>query len=121
MYGYLDRVHMRNALSVGRNATNEIANATGRTRREFDDIDDRIDRLTLMCEAMWSLMEENTTLTTDDLERRIYELDGVDGRHDGRRQRVAQRCECGSMVPVSSLICQYCGAPAVRLSPFDAV
>ena len=112
---------MRNAQANNRRVTEEIVHAGRRHRREFDDIDDRIDRLTLMCEAMWSLIEDNTALTTDDLERRIHDLDIADGRRDLRRQRTARPCECGAMVPISSLNCPFCGAPAMKDTPFDTV
>ena len=92
-----------------------------RGNRQLEELNDRIDRLTLLCESMWHLIEHHTDLTTEDLERHVDEMDRADGQRDRRRQRTAVPCECGAMVPVASLGCQFCGAPVRHGSIFDAV
>ena len=120
-FSYLDRTHQRDLQSVSRQSTNEIGGVTRRTQRDLGDVDERIDRLTLLCEAMWQLVEEHSDLELADLEQRIDQLDQTDGRRDLRRQRTAVPCECGAMVPVTALSCYFCAAPAMRNSPFDMV
>ena len=106
-------------------ASRVAADNTIQTRRkmarELDDADARIDRLTLLCESLWSLLCDTTDLTEEDLHRRLNELDDADGRSDFRRQKAAIPCECGAMIPPKALHCQFCGAPAPLPSLFDAV
>ena len=117
----MDRVHLRNARAASRLATEEVIAARHHTSAELGEIDERIDRLSLLCEAMWSLLAERTDLTEDDLARRILELDGTDGQHDLRRRRTSRPCPCGAQVPPTTLSCQYCGEPVAVDTPFDVV
>jgi hypothetical protein len=73
------------------------------------DIDERIDRLTLLVEAMWSLLREQG-LSDDDLAARLMELDQSDGTMDGRRTPAPSTCRsCGSKVAAGLPACQFCG------------
>ena len=93
-----------------------------------DPIDSRVNKLALICEAMWQLLKEHTDLNEADLEERIVELDMMDGRLDGKLNRAAaqgppQICpECGARIPNKFNRCQFCGHKSERvLSPFDAL
>ena len=48
-------------------------------------LDERVDRLLMVIEAMWSLLKENG-YTDEQLAARIKDLDESDGSADGRRQ-----------------------------------
>ena len=62
------------------------------------DVDERVDRLVLLLEAMWSLMREQG-FSDADLAARLMELDQSDGRADGRRLTPPATCaNCGSKV-----------------------
>ncbi len=85
------------------------------------ELDDRIDRLTLVIQAMWSLLEEQG-LTQEQLEARILELDGSDGRVDGLVIPDAQTCpECGAKVNPGAGKCQFCGYELGDSSPFAGI
>ena len=98
-------------VSLNRRHTNDQVSIT----------DARIDRLALLCEAMWDLISERTDLTTDDLRLRVEELDLLDGQRDGRRQKMPTACPCGAKVNPKAAVCQFCGAAAPERSAFDAV
>lgn len=73
-------------------------------------VDERIDRLTLLVEAMWSMMREHG-YTDAELAARLMELDLTDGTMDGRRTAHPATCEsCGSKVAPGLPACQFCGA-----------
>lgn len=75
-------------------------------------VPDRVDRLILMIDAMWSLLEE-TGYSDVQLRRRIAAIDAADGTANGKRVDLAVTCgSCGSKVPVGRETCQFCGAPA---------
>ena len=84
-------------------------------------VDERIDRLTLLVEAMWSLMREHGYKDTE-LATRLMELDLTDGTMDGRRTAHPATCgSCGSKVAPGLLNCQFCGAEmTVPPDPFTA-
>lgn len=83
------------------------------------DVDERIDRLTLLVEAMWSLLREQG-LTDEDLANRLMELDKSDGSLDGRRTPPPATCgSCGSKVAAGLAACQFCGtAVPAEADPF---
>lgn len=84
-------------------------------------LDDRIDRLTLVVESMWSLLEE-AGYTTEQLMERIKSLDGGDGEMDGRVSRQTGRCDdCGAVLGRGLTICQFCGHPTGVVDPFGQV
>ncbi len=84
-------------------------------------LDDRIDRLMLVVEGMWSLLQESG-LTTEQLIARITELDGSDGEIDGQASKSAGRCdECGAMMGRGLANCQFCGHPTGAVDPFGQV
>jgi len=118
----IHRQHLRNSASTARHLTNELILGLTKTSREFDGVDDRLDRLVLLCEAMWELVKEETELTDDDLAAKFLERDESDGRRNFRRQRVAQPCSsCEAKVPPTRVRCQFCGESAVLASLFDLV
>ena len=119
--GYHGRTNARRNSSTSRHLTNELVARVHTTNNDFRGVDDRIDRLALLCEAMWELLIEKTDISEEDLQKKVAALDEVDGRKNFRRQRVAAPCECGAKVPPARLTCQFCGAPATGRSIFDAV
>jgi hypothetical protein len=96
---------------------------SGPTLEDFLDINDRIDRMLLAVEAMWSLLEESG-YTSDQLKARIEELDASDGTVDGKRTPQAALCrECGAKVGAGLAACQFCGTavPDSQIGPFSGV
>ena len=118
---YHSRTNARRNSSTSRHLTNEIVSRAHRVNNDFRGVDDRIDRLALLCEAMWQVIVEETNISEEDLKKKVADLDMSDGRKNFRRQRMASPCECGAKVPPVSVTCQFCGAPAMGGSPFDVV
>ncbi len=81
-------------------------------------LDDRVDRLTMVIQAMWSLLEEQG-LTLEQLQARVAEIDASDGSVDGRVTPAAKTCpECGAKVSPGVASCQFCGHEMGDPSPF---
>ncbi|MCZ7534247.1 MAG: hypothetical protein M5U23_12750 [Acidimicrobiia bacterium] len=90
------------------------AGSTGASKNDVLDLHDRVDRLILVIEAMWSLLEDNG-YTEDQLRSRIARIDAADGVEDGRKNQRGIECRnCGSIVPAGRPTCQFCGADAVE-------
>lgn len=92
-----------------------------RSRDEISELQERIDRLLVLNEAIWQLVAEQTGLTDQDLQERLATLDASDGVIDGRRQPVPTVCSCGAKVSPKAACCVFCGLPAPERSPFDTV
>ncbi|MDJ0791616.1 MAG: hypothetical protein QNJ71_06940 [Acidimicrobiia bacterium] len=87
------------------------------------DITDRIDRLALVVEAMWSMLED-AGYSAEDLRQRIAALDEADGTPDGRRTPQTVQCRtCGARVAPGLPACQFCGTeiPGATDDPFTSV
>ncbi|MFV1971247.1 MAG: hypothetical protein ACC683_09620 [Acidimicrobiia bacterium] len=76
---------------------------------DMEDMSERIDRLVLVCAAMWSILE-GTGATEEQLKARIAEIDASDNVLDGQITAQANRCaKCDSMIAPGLTACQFCG------------
>ena len=79
------------------------------TKVDLRDVNARVDRLRLVVDALWSLLEDNG-YTAEQLKDRIEQIDSSDGVVDGRRRPNVRECpECGTKVPSDLAACQFCG------------
>ena len=89
-----------------------------RLDRKDEDLEERLDQLGTIVEALWSLCKDRLAMSDDDLKAAIQ-------RHlDEREAAVAAgplRCTgCGAAIGVELDKCQFCGLPAPRpASPFS--
>lgn len=111
---------------VGSNASaSESARATaaaGSAQRDVSHMEDRIERLSLVCMAMWSLIQDKTKLTEEDLLERVKMIDLMDGVEDGKAARTVQKCHaCDRTMSPRHQKCLYCGAEKLAQSAFDRI
>ena len=87
----------------------------GQPATKVIDLDERLDRLTMVIEAMWTLLREQG-LTDEQLAAKVEELDKMDGG-----ARTASRCpSCGAAVTRAEDHCQFCGQEmAVTPNPIE--
>lgn len=97
----------------------EKASDAVRTVQYFQD---RLDKLTLINMAVWSLIREKTNLTEEDLLERIKEIDLTDGVLDGKVRQTAVKCpKCGRVMSNKHRSCLYCGYMKEGEGAFDRV
>lgn len=87
------------------------------------DVDERIDRVVLLVEAMWAVLREHG-VSDEDLAAKLMELDQSDGTIDGRRTPAPSTCRsCGSKVAAGLPACQFCGTevPHQDEDPFTSL
>lgn len=83
-----------------------------------DDVERRLDRALLACEAMWTLLREKVGVSDLDLLNRMNELDLSDGALDGKVAKSAVTCpSCRRTIARRHPKCMYCGQ-AVMHDPF---
>ncbi len=96
--------------------------AAGSAKRDVAHMEDRLERLSLVCMAMWSLIQDKTKLTEEDLLERVKMIDLMDGVEDGKATRGVQKCRaCGRVMSARHRKCLYCGAEKLAKSAFDAI
>jgi len=98
------------------------SSAAGSAKRDVAQLEDRLERLSLVCMAMWSLIQDKTKLTEADLMERVKMIDLMDGVEDGKATRNVQKCHaCNRTMSARHRKCLYCGAEKLAQSAFDAI
>jgi len=73
-------------------------------------LEDRVERLALACEAMWTLLKERTGMSDRELHAAMAELDLADGAADGKLKRGPRICAaCNRPNSPRHFHCIYCG------------
>jgi len=65
-------------------------------RHKVDELEIRLDRTLLICEALWTLLRDKVGITDQELIERINDVDLSDGALDGKARRSIY---CGKLVP----------------------
>jgi ribosomal protein S27AE len=80
----------------------------------------RVERLSMVCQAMWELLREKTKLTDEDIIKQMQKIDLRDGVEDGKMTRQTLVCpECGRNVSSRREQCLYCGTWLVKSNLFE--
>ena len=100
----------------------EAAEAKGdarRSRTDFQEMEARLDKAMLACEAMWTFMRDKFGLNDEQLAERINDIDLSDGQLDGKVRKPAVTCpKCGRNSAQRFAKCMYCGQ-ALTGDPFS--
>jgi hypothetical protein len=85
---------------------------------EVSDLKGKCDKALLVCEALWSFINERLGVTEDELIDRIKEIDLSDGKMDGKARRTVMECpHCNRTISMRYQRCIYCGE-VVEHDPF---
>ena len=108
-----------------RNESAQWAELVQNQRKMFA-LEDKIDRLTLICMGMWSLLKEKGGCTEQELADVVREIDLSDGRLDGKvkRRKLLECSRCKRVMAPRHIRCIYCGAERddlVETEVFDRV
>ena len=120
MHGYFN--DMRQDYNIGR-AEAKASSAS----RKVEDIqfllERKIDKLSLITQALWALVSEFHSVPEDALIAKIREIDMQDGVLDGKVNKgPAKKChECGRVMNKMHNKCLYCGAAGLMDTAFDGV
>ncbi len=101
----------------------EGALAAQRAENAALELESRIDRLSMICCAMWTIIQAHTDVKDEELIRLVQELDLVDGHLDGKAvvPKVRDCHSCHRPVAARHDRCLYCGAQREQSNPFDNV
>lgn len=77
---------------------------------DADELERRVDALTLTCQALWELSQAKLGITEAELTAKIREVDLRDGKTDGRISTRAGMCpKCKQRTSTARRRCVYCG------------
>ncbi len=118
-------LHQRNQINATRHSLSttqsEVMDQRRRSENEIAALEQRVERLTMLCEAMWELVGQTTGLTGEHLARMVDQLDARDGERNRSHTPGATQCGCGAMVNARVTHCQFCGEAAPARSLFDMI
>lgn len=87
---------------------------------QLDDTKRQVERLSLACQAMWELLREYSGMSEEHIEAKILEIDGRDGKVDGKIATLILTCSsCGNPTNSKRQYCVICGAPVERPHQFE--
>jgi hypothetical protein len=103
-----DMIYVSSADSPRRYESSEKVDLQARTRlKEFEG---RLNRLEILCAALWELAAERLNLSEGDLRARMKDIDLRDGVEDGKITDVPLKCPaCGRVSSSRHWKCLYCG------------
>lgn len=105
-------------LSYTRTAPTMPSGRDASAKRLDSDVQARIDRLSLACEAMWTLLRDKLGVDNGALLDRMTQLDAADGKIDGKAGKTALSCpSCGRTIARRFPKCIYCGQ-GIEHDPF---
>jgi ribosomal protein S27AE len=107
---------------IGRSDAANAAAAARDAQTTAADLEERLDKLTLITMAMWEMLRDNTKFTETDLMAKVQELDLRDGTPDGKMTRTVSKCpQCNRSMSPRHKKCLYCGHESLVHSAFDGI
>jgi hypothetical protein len=86
------------------------------------ELTERLEKLQLVCMAMWEVIKEKTDMTEVDLMTKVQELDLRDGVVDGKVTRTVKDCPvCHRRMSPRHKRCLYCGHEELIDSAFEGI
>jgi hypothetical protein len=120
MIDILIDLYQQGRIREAENSAQRAGDKAGDLQSEVRSLADRLDRLTLVSQAMWELLRERTNLSNDQIVAKIQEIDLRDGAQDGKMGRKVFICKnCGRKVGSSHKRCVYCGESAIASEVFN--
>ena len=87
--------------------------------QEIVSLRQRLDRLEMVVEALWTVVKSKTNASEAEALRLIEEIDLRDGHLNGRTVRAPESCaRCSRVVSATTGICPYCGSQNIRATVF---
>ncbi|MFH1741580.1 MAG: hypothetical protein ABIH23_21445 [bacterium] len=110
MYGlFWELCQTSHITGAGRKAT-QASEQVAYVSSHVHELEARIDKLTLISMALWSLLQQVSDLTEEDLIERVKEIDLSDGVLDGKVRQPAVKCpQCNRTMSQKHRRCLYCG------------
>lgn len=113
--------HTASEFSAARETiSSSVRSGSDRTRSEIHLLESEVERLLMITEALWSILQEKFGYDDQELVKRIVMIDMRDGKLDGKVAAAAPKScpKCNRTLFKHRPRCLYCGEPVVT-DPFD--
>ena len=96
---------------TARSSAASAQSAASSAKNEVSYLKNEVERLLMITEALWSFIKENHELKDDDLFAKVIEIDGKDGKVDGKVATSAPKnCPaCNRVLSKKKPFCMFCG------------
>lgn len=122
MYGLFWGIRQQWDIDEAKATAGQSVTRAAEAQQRVRELEDSLDRLTLVCMAMWDLIQEKTGLTETDLADRVQELDVRDGVRDGKVTRMPLQCpKCHRSISPRHKRCLYCGQVIGGATAFESL
>lgn len=113
-------LYQQGQIGAAKEAAADAKNRAQTAQELFLQMEKRVMRLSLHCQAMWEMLRERAEFTDDQLAAKVLEVDLRDGRTDGRIATQVSDCpSCGRKTNSKRTICVICGAELPREHAFE--
>ncbi len=77
---------------------------------ELDELRRKVEALSIACQALWEIIQEANNMDESAILARMQEIDGRDGKLDGKATPAVLECpQCARPSNASRTVCLYCG------------
>ncbi|MGL6162209.1 hypothetical protein [Microbulbifer sp.] len=99
-------------ISDNQQRSSDAKNDAASALRSARELEDKVDRLSLLCHALFEELERTTGFSETQLKEKMIEIDLRDGKLDGKFDpSVGKSCpDCGHQIKRSRPNCFWCGA-----------
>ena len=92
----------------------------GASKSDLEMMQIKLEKLKLVCMAMWTFIKDEKGVDEDALIARVREIDALDGVEDGKLRLGIKKCrKCGKTLNPKFEKCQYCGFITPASSIFE--
>ena len=110
MIEFLHELSQENRLAEAEGEAAQARAMTDAFDLKIDEMERRIEALTLTSEALWEICRTHFGITETELLKKIQEIDLRDGKADGKAQPVKGICpKCRRTINTERRRCVYCG------------
>ena len=120
-YHHRNSAQVHEAQEAAGRATHAACEAAASAER-IEALEDKVDRLALICQASWELVDGINGLSEQSLMDKVEEIDARDGQVDGKATVKPPKCpKCSKPVSRKSGRCMYCGTKKKPKTAFEAI
>ena len=113
-------LYQQGQIGAAQEAAAEAQNRAQTAQELFLQMEKRVNRLSLMCQAMWEMLRERAEFSEDQFAAKVLEVDLRDGRQDGKIATQITECpSCKRKTNSKRASCVICGAELPKAHSFE--
>jgi hypothetical protein len=122
MFGIFWDLYQQNRINQAQDQAERSGSEARSAVHAVQSLESRVNSLTLVNTALWSLLQERLGLSEEQLADRVKEIDLSDGRLDGKVAPTVGVCStCNRTMSERHRRCIYCGADSPNRRPFSGM